>query len=64
MTDAELTRHAEKAIVLGLKDDMRGFDTLREYVAGIKDDEALTRLFKASEAVGDAILDIQARERS
>jgi hypothetical protein len=64
MTEPELTRHAEKAIVLGLKDDMRGFDTLREYVAGIGDDEALTRLFKASEALGDACLDVQARERS
>jgi hypothetical protein len=64
MTDAELIRHAEKAIVLGLKDDMRGFDALREYIAGIGDDEALTRLYKASEAVGDAILDLQARERS
>ena len=63
MTDPELIRHAEEAIVLGLKDDMRGCDALREYLARIVDEEALTRLFKASEAVGDAILDLQARER-
>ena len=64
MTDAELIRHAEKAIVLALKDDMRGFDEVRAYIAGINDDEARTRLFKAPEALGDAILDFQARERS
>ena len=40
MTDAELIRHAEKAIVLALKDDMRGFDEVRAYIAGINDDEA------------------------
>lgn len=58
MTDAELNRRAEKAIVLGLTEGMRGFDALREYIADM-DDDALTRLFKASEAVGDAVLDVQ-----
>jgi hypothetical protein len=64
MTSAELNRHAQTAIVKALKDDLRGFDALREYVAGIKDDAALNLIYKASEALGDAVTDVMAeRER-
>jgi hypothetical protein len=59
MTEAELNRHARTAIVKALKDDIRSFDALREYVAGIEDDAALNLLYKASEALGDAVMDVQ-----
>jgi hypothetical protein len=61
MTDAELMQRAVTAIQKAFKNDIRGFDALREHIADL-DEDALTRLYAASEALGDAALDLMARE--
>ncbi len=64
MTDEELRRKAAVGIRLALKaSDEGGFQALREYVDEL-DVGAQQLLFAASEHLGDAILDVQARERS
>jgi hypothetical protein len=64
MNDAELRRKAALAIRMALTDDTdAGFEALREYVSEL-DEDGQNRLYKASERVGDAVLDVQARERS
>jgi hypothetical protein len=63
MTDEELRRKASLAIRIALKGDSNAvFDDLRECV-GEMDEDAQNKLYRASELVGDAVLDLQARER-
>jgi hypothetical protein len=63
MTDAEMNRRAGVAIRMAFRDDERGFDALRAYVAEIGAEADLNRLYAASEALGDAVMDVLA-ERS
>ena len=64
MTDEELRRKAAVAIRLALNADTDSvFDELRECVDEM-DVDAQTQLYRASEALGDAIVDVQARDRS
>jgi hypothetical protein len=64
MTDEELRRKAAVAIRLALKADTDSvFDELRECVDEM-DADAQNQLYRASEALGDAIVDVQARDRS
>ena len=64
MTDEELRRKAAVGIRLALKaGDKDGFQALREYADEL-DEDAQRLLYAASEHLGDAILDVQARERS
>ena len=64
MTDEELRRKAAVGIRLALKaSDKDGFQALREYADEL-DEDAQRLLYAASEHLGDAILDVQARERS
>jgi|HubBroStandDraft_1064217.scaffolds.fasta_scaffold1219057_2 phage terminase large subunit len=64
MTDEELRRKAAVAIRLALNADTDSvFDELRECVDEM-DVDAQNQLYRASEALGDAIVDVQARERS
>lgn len=64
MTEAELRRKAAMAIRMALTDGSdAGTDALREYISDL-DEDAQNELYRASERVGDAILDVQARERS
>jgi hypothetical protein len=66
MTDAEMNRRAGVAIRMAFKcrsDDERGFEALQAYVAEIAAEADLNRLYAASEALGDAVMDVLA-ERS
>ena len=64
MTDDELRRKAAVAIRLALNADTDSvFDELRECVDEM-DVDAQNQLYRASEALGDAIVDVQARDRS
>jgi phage terminase large subunit len=64
VTDEELRRKAAVAIRLALNADTDSvFDELRECVDEM-DVDAQNQLYRASEALGDAIVDVQARERS
>ena len=64
MTDEELRRKAAIAIRLALNADTDSvFDELRECVDEM-DVDAQNQLYRASEALGDAIVDVQARDRS
>ena len=64
MTDEELRRKAAVAIRLALNADTDSvFDELRECVDEM-DVDAQNQLYRASEALGDAIVDAQARDRS
>ena len=64
MTDEELRRKAAVAIRLALNADTDSvFDELRECVDEM-DVDAQNQLYRASEALGDAIVDVQARDRS
>ena len=64
MTDEELRRKAAIAIRLALNADTDSvFDELRECVDEM-DVDAQNQLYRASEALGDAIVDAQARDRS
>ena len=64
MNDAELRRKAALAIRMALSaSDDAGFDALRNYVSEM-DEAAQNLLYAASENLGDAVLDVQARERS
>jgi hypothetical protein len=63
VTDAEMRGRAGVAIRMALKcssDDERGFEALRAYVAEIAAEADLNRLYAASEALGDAVMDVLA----
>jgi hypothetical protein len=63
VTDAEMDRRAGVAIRMAFKcrsDDERGFDALRAYVTEIGAEADLNRLYAASEALGDAVMDVLA----
>jgi Fe-S cluster assembly iron-binding protein IscA len=64
MTEEEMRRKAAIAIRLALKAAQdSGFQALLECVSELDEDDQ-NALFAASEHLGDAILDVQGRERS
>lgn len=63
MTDEELRRKAAVGIRLALKGDADSdLKALRSYVEEMGTEDQ-TVIFEASERLGDAVLDVQARER-
>jgi hypothetical protein len=64
VTEEEMRRKAARAIRLALKaGDDSVFGELRECVDEL-DEDSQNELYKASELLGDAILDVQARSRT
>lgn len=64
MNEAELRRKGAVGIRLALKGDADSdLKALRSYVEEMDEDDQ-TLIYKASERLGDAVLDVQARERA